>query len=91
MPGDHVLAILPVMGSPFQTQFTGPFEVVEQVTNLNGMIATPGRRKSTQLHHFNLLKQYYGRSSVVFSDESELKSVLAADLTSSSVEEVEGV
>lgn len=44
IPGDRVLALLPVEGSPFQAPFTGPFEVVEQVTDLNYMIATPSRR-----------------------------------------------
>uniref|UniRef100_A0A8C1I8K6 Gypsy retrotransposon integrase-like protein 1 n=1 Tax=Cyprinus carpio TaxID=7962 RepID=A0A8C1I8K6_CYPCA len=69
MPGDQVLALLPVEGSPFQAQFTGPYVVEKQVTDLNYLIATPERRKSTQLCHVNLLKPYYCRSHKMSNDE----------------------
>ncbi len=45
MPGDQVLALLPVEGSPFQAQYAGPFLVVKQITDLNYPIATRDRRK----------------------------------------------
>lgn len=32
-PGDQVLALLPMEGSPFQAQYTGPFMVVKHVTD----------------------------------------------------------
>ncbi len=40
MSVDQVLALLPVEGSPFQAQYTGPFVVVKQISDLNDLIAT---------------------------------------------------
>lgn len=57
-PGDCVLALLPLVDSPFQAKYSGPFSVVQQVSDLNYLIETPGRRKSTRLCHINLLKPY---------------------------------
>ena len=62
-PGDQVLALLPIPGSPFRARFTGPHVVVRQVAELDYLIATPKRRKATQLCHVNLLKRYYTQSS----------------------------
>lgn len=47
IPGDHVLALLPV-GSLFQAKFSGPYTVVRQVLELNYVVATQ-RKKATQL------------------------------------------
>lgn len=63
-PGDQVLALTPIVGSPFQAKFNGPYTVKKKVSELNYLIATPGRKKSTQLCHINLLKPYYQRGSV---------------------------
>lgn len=82
MPGDQVLALLPVEGSPFQAQYSGPFVVMKQVTDLNYLIATPDRRKSTQLCHINLLKPYYSRSCPDSNLKTEVKSVLVVESTS---------
>lgn len=60
-PGDQVLALMPIVGSPFQAKYTGPYTVIEKITDLNYFIATPGRRKSKQLCHVNLLKPFYSR------------------------------
>lgn len=60
-PGDQVLALFPIIQSPFQAKFAGPYMVVKQVTEQNYVIATPDRRKSTQLCHVNMLKPYYSR------------------------------
>ena len=62
-PRDQVLANLPVVGSPFQARFGGPYSVVRQVTDLNYLISTPDRRKTTQLCHVNMLKPYFPRTS----------------------------
>ena len=62
-PGDQVLVLLPLVGSPFQTKFTGPHTVVKKVSDQNYLIATPLRRKPNQLCHINLLKTYYDRVS----------------------------
>lgn len=50
-PGDPVLALMPVVGSPFQAKFSGPYSVVHKASDLNYVIATPDRRRSTQLSH----------------------------------------
>ena len=59
--GDQVLALMPVVSSPFQAKYTGPYTVAEKVLDLNYLIARPGRKKSTQLCHVSLLKPYYNR------------------------------
>ena len=68
-PGDRVLALLPMVTSPFQAKFTGPFTVLRQVSEQNYLLSTPKRRKSTQLCHVNLLKPYFERAPPV-SDSS---------------------
>ena len=59
--GDQVLVLFPLLQSPFQAKFSGPYTVVEQLTEQNYLISTPDRRKRTQLCHVNLLKPYYSR------------------------------
>lgn len=63
-PGDKVLALLPLINSPFQAKYFGPFTVLRRVSDLNYVIETPGRRKSSQLCHVNLLKAYHSRDPV---------------------------
>lgn len=77
-PGDQVLALLPIVGSPFQAKFTGPYSVVRKVSDLNYVVATPDRRRSTQLCHINLLKPYYVRSSVLAATPEVKPVALAA-------------
>lgn len=57
-PSDHVLALLPIVTSPFQAKFTGPFTVLRQISEQN-YLSLPKCRKSTQLCHVNLLKHYF--------------------------------
>ena len=61
-PGDQVLALLPVVGSPFQAKFSGPHKIVRKVSDTNYIVSTPHRRRSTQLCHVNLLKPYFERA-----------------------------
>lgn len=61
LPGDQVLALLPIVTSSFQATFSGPYSVVKKLADQNYLIATPDRRSSTQLCHVNLLKPYYVR------------------------------
>lgn len=58
-PGDHVLALLPVWGSPFQARFAGPYSVVREASDLNYLISTPDRWKSIVLCHVKILKPYF--------------------------------
>ena len=60
--GDKVLSLLPIISSPFQAKFAGPYTVIKKVSDINSVIATPERRKSSQLCHVNLLKPYHERS-----------------------------
>lgn len=89
-PGDQVLLLKPLVTSPFQAKYSGPFVVKEKVSDLNYLLHTPGRRKSTQLCHINLLKPYYQRSvggSDVMGGLSPALSVATCDV----VEAVDGV
>lgn len=67
--GDQVLALLPVVGLPFQAKFVGLYTVVRQLSEQNYLIATPDRRKRNQLYHIDLLKPYYVQTP------SQVKSV----------------
>ena len=58
-PGDQGLALLPIVGSPFQAKFMDPYYIVNKLSEQNYIIATPDHRKVTQLCHVNLLKLYY--------------------------------
>ncbi|KAK0134480.1 Retrovirus-related Pol polyprotein from transposon 412 [Merluccius polli] len=72
-PGDQVVALLPIPGSPFGAKYSGPYTVTRKVSETNYVVATPERRRSTQLCHVNLLKPYY--SSQVVDNSVEQKSV----------------
>lgn len=61
-PGDQVVALLPIPGSPFGAKYSGPYSVVRQVSETNYVVVTPDRRWATQLCHINLLKPYYASS-----------------------------
>ncbi len=58
-PGDQVLVLRPLVCSPFEAKFDGPYVVQCKVSALNYVIATPGWKKSTKLCHINLLKPFY--------------------------------
>lgn len=45
-PGDQVLALMPIVGSPFQAKYAGPYTITEKVSDLNYIVATPGWRKT---------------------------------------------
>ena len=47
--GDQVLFLQPIMTSPFEAKFSGPYTVVRQASDLNYIIATPNSRKATRL------------------------------------------
>ena len=60
--GDRVLALLPIVGSPLQAKFAGPYKIIRCGQNDNYTLSTPERRKRTHRCHVNLLKPYYTRS-----------------------------
>ena len=49
MPGDMVLALLPIPGKPLQARYYGPYTVDKQISDVNFIVNTPGRRKQKQL------------------------------------------
>ena len=65
--GDRVLALCPLVSSPFQAKFMGPYTVVKRVSDQNYLLSTPGRRKSVKLFHVNLLKPYHAYPSSLSS------------------------
>ncbi len=88
--GDQVLVSRLFQSSPFEAKFEGPYVVKRRLSDENYMVATPHRRKSTQLYHVNLLKPYYERPRL--SSESSIPSVLCAvsDVKNFPSEEKEG-
>ncbi len=57
--GDQVLALLPIVGSPFQAKFAGPYTVARQISDINYSINTPYRKRKTRECHVNLLKPFF--------------------------------
>ncbi|KAI7790505.1 hypothetical protein IRJ41_012050 [Triplophysa rosa] len=66
--GDKVLSMLPVLTSPFQARFTGPYTVAKCLPKNNYMLNTPDRRKKLQVCHINLLKLYLTPVTSLFVD-----------------------
>jgi len=62
-PGDQVLVLLPIHGQPLQAKFSGPYLVKQKLSDVNYVVSTPDRRKSSRLCHINMLKPYYQRDS----------------------------
>ena len=75
MPGDSVLALLPITGKPLQARYYGPYTVDKQISDVNYIVNTPGRRKQKQLCHVNMLKQYIDRDSFSVTPISVVSSV----------------
>ncbi|TWW54115.1 Acetylcholine receptor subunit delta [Takifugu flavidus] len=62
-PGDQVLALLSLPGSPFAAKFSGPYVIKRKISETNYVVSTPARKRATQLCHVNLLKPYYTSSN----------------------------
>ena len=45
MPGDRVLALLPIPGKTLQARYYVPYTADKKVSNVNYIVNTPGRRK----------------------------------------------
>ncbi|KAK0135992.1 Retrovirus-related Pol polyprotein from transposon 412 [Merluccius polli] len=46
-PGDQVVALLPIPGSPLTAKYSGPFTIMRQVSETNYVLSTPERKRST--------------------------------------------
>ena len=55
MPGDRVLALLPIPGKPLQARYYGPYTVDKQISDVNYIVNTPGRRKKNQKNSYVML------------------------------------
>ena len=75
MPGDRVLALLPIPGKPLQARYYGPYTVDKKISDVHYIVNTPGRRKQKQLCHVNMLKQYKDRDSSSVTPISVVSSV----------------
>ena len=74
-PGDKVLVMLPLMGNTLKARYHGPYEILNKVGEVDYIVKTPDRRKSTQLCHINMIKPYYDRNtcqSVMVVDNSPI-------------------
>ena len=57
-PGDQVLVLIPTSECKFLAKWQGPYEIIDRVGEVNYRVRQPGRRKTTQLYHINLLKRW---------------------------------
>ncbi len=73
-PGNQVLVSCLLPSSPFDAKFEGPYVIKRRLSDENYILATPHRRRSTQLYHVNLLKPYYKNAKS--NSESSVHSVL---------------
>ena len=60
-PGDQVLVLFPIHGSPLQAWYCGPYTVEKRTSEVDYVISTPDRRKLKRLCHINMLKPYHGK------------------------------
>ena len=58
-PGDKVMVLVPTQECKFLAKWHGPYEVVERVGPANYRVSQPGRRRTTQIYHINLLKRWH--------------------------------
>jgi transposase InsO family protein len=75
-PGDKVLMLLPIPGSPLQLKLHGPYEVSERLGAVDYVIHTPDRRKTRRVCHVNLLRPYRQRDLTMFPDISPSKEAV---------------
>ena len=49
MPGNRVLALLPIPGKSLQARYYGPYTVDKKINDVTYIVNTPGRHKQKQL------------------------------------------
>ncbi|XP_070548324.1 uncharacterized protein [Ptychodera flava] len=64
-PGDLVLVLFPTQDNPLHVKFSGPYEILKKVNEVDYVVKTPDRRRPTQLCHINMLKPYYQEEKTV--------------------------
>lgn len=66
--------MLPIPGSALSAKFSGPYDIVERLSDTDYVIRTPERRRTTRVCLINMLKQYYSRSHP--DDKQKLPEVI---------------
>ncbi|KAI2645187.1 Retrovirus-related Pol polyprotein from transposon 17.6 [Labeo rohita] len=59
-PGDRVMVLVPTSACKFLASWKGPYTITEKVGPVTYRLRQPGRRRSEQLYHINLLKKWVG-------------------------------
>ncbi len=59
-PSDRVMVLVPPAACKFLATWQGPYTVLEKVGPVTYRIRQPGRRRTEQLYHVNLLKKWVG-------------------------------
>ena len=67
-PGDKVLMLLPIPGSPLELKLHGPYVIAEKLGPVDYVISTPERRKTRRICHVNLLRPYRQRDLTLYPD-----------------------
>lgn len=57
--GDKVLVLLPIAGSALSARFTGPYEILECLSDTDYLLNTPDRKRKSRVCHVNMLKVYH--------------------------------
>lgn len=55
---DRVLVLRPLVGSPFESKFDGPYTVLQKVSDENYLVSILSCRKKSTLFHVNMMKPY---------------------------------
>uniref|UniRef100_K7EX21 Integrase catalytic domain-containing protein n=1 Tax=Pelodiscus sinensis TaxID=13735 RepID=K7EX21_PELSI len=88
-PGDRVLLLLPEQSSKLLARCQGPFEIVCRVGEVNYEVRMPGRRKTTNIYHVNLLKEWRVQEGLVgLEGERVAKFQVGGELTEAQQEEI---
>ncbi|XP_078581557.1 uncharacterized protein LOC144864980 [Branchiostoma floridae x Branchiostoma japonicum] len=72
--GDEVLVLLPSSNVKMEAEWQGPYTVTRKVGSVDYEIATPGKKKKSQILHVNLLKRWYSPNQpclAVFENETD--------------------
>jgi len=78
VPGQKILALLPLPGNPLQAKYCGPYTVLEKLGLVDYLIDTPNRRKQKRVCHVNLLKLYRRRNEKLLPNSANAVTVNVA-------------
>ncbi|KAL0194996.1 hypothetical protein M9458_008568, partial [Cirrhinus mrigala] len=59
-PGDRVMVLVPNSACKFLATWQGPYTIVEKVGPVTYRLRQPGKRRTEQIYHVNLLKRWIG-------------------------------